>query len=40
MRKKTCYLLVFDGFADYETSLASVGINNCELYQIKNHRAS
>jgi putative intracellular protease/amidase len=32
---KTCYLFVFDGFADYETSLASVGIVNSNEYQLK-----
>ena len=33
--KKTCYLFVFNGFADYETSLASVGIVNSNEYQLK-----
>lgn len=33
--KKTCYLFVFDGFADYETSLAATGIINSESYQLK-----
>jgi putative intracellular protease/amidase len=34
-RKKTCYLFVFDGFADYETSLAAVGIRRSDEYQLK-----
>lgn len=34
-RKKTCYLFVFDGFADYETSLAATGIRNSNEYQLK-----
>ena len=33
--KKTCYLFVFEGFADYETSLASVGIVNSNEYRLK-----
>ena|ERR1041385_3855235 len=33
--KKTCYLFVFDGFADYETSLATAGIVNSNMYQLK-----
>src|SRR6478609_6047739 len=35
MRKKTCYLFVFDGFADWEASYAAVGITKSEYYQIK-----
>jgi putative intracellular protease/amidase len=35
MNKKTCYLFVFDGFADYETSLASTGIINSTMFQLK-----
>lgn len=35
MRKKNCYLFVFDGFADYETSLAATGIRNSNEYQLK-----
>ncbi len=35
MRKKSCYLFVFDGFADYEVSLASTGIRNSNEYQLK-----
>lgn len=35
MRKKSCYLFVFDGFADYETSLAATGIRNSNEYQLK-----
>lgn len=35
MRKKTCYLFVFDGFADYETSLAATGIRSSSEYQLK-----
>jgi putative intracellular protease/amidase len=34
-KKKTCYLFVFDGFADYETSLAAVGIRRSNVYQLK-----
>jgi len=34
-RKKTCYLFVFDGFADYETSLAATGIGNSGGYRLK-----
>jgi transcriptional regulator GlxA family with amidase domain len=34
-RKRTCYLFVFEGFADYETSLAAAGITNSNQYQIK-----
>ncbi|HMJ67546.1 MAG TPA: DJ-1/PfpI family protein [Cyclobacteriaceae bacterium] len=34
-RKKTCYLFVFDGFADYETSLAAVGIRRSAACQLK-----
>lgn len=33
--KKTCYLFVFEGFADYETSLAAVGITNSDEYQLR-----
>jgi transcriptional regulator GlxA family with amidase domain len=33
--KKTCYLFVFEGFADYETSLATAGIINSNLFQLK-----
>ncbi|MEI9920341.1 MAG: DJ-1/PfpI family protein [Bacteroidota bacterium] len=33
--KKTCYLFVFDGFADYETSLAATGIGMSDEYQLK-----
>jgi transcriptional regulator GlxA family with amidase domain len=33
--KKTCYLFIFDGFADYETSLATAGIINSNMYQLK-----
>jgi putative intracellular protease/amidase len=33
--KKTCYLFIFDGFADYETSPAAVGIGNSDQYQLK-----
>jgi transcriptional regulator GlxA family with amidase domain len=35
INKKTCYLFVFDGFADYETSLATTGIINSDSYQLK-----
>lgn len=35
MRKKICYLFVFDGFADYETSLAATGIRNSSDYQLR-----
>lgn len=35
MKKKTVYLFVFDGFADYETSLAATGIRNSNKYQLK-----
>lgn len=35
MRKKACYLFVFEGFADYETSLAATGIRNSNEYQLK-----
>ncbi|HZY81384.1 MAG TPA: DJ-1/PfpI family protein [Cyclobacteriaceae bacterium] len=35
MKQKTCYLFVFDGFADYETSLAAVGIRRSGEYQLK-----
>jgi transcriptional regulator GlxA family with amidase domain len=35
MKKKTCYLFVFEGFADYEASLASTGIRNSNEYQLK-----
>jgi putative intracellular protease/amidase len=35
MRKRTCYLFIFDGFADYETSLAATGIRNSNEYQLK-----
>jgi putative intracellular protease/amidase len=34
-RLKTCYLFIFDGFADYETSLAAVGIRRSDGYQLK-----
>lgn len=33
--KKTVYLYVFDGFADYEVSLATVGIRMSGEYQLK-----
>lgn len=33
--KKTCYLFVFNGFADYETSLAVAGIRKSGQYRIK-----
>jgi putative intracellular protease/amidase len=33
--KKTCYLFVFDGFADYEVSLAAAGIRKSDNYQLK-----
>lgn len=33
--KKTCYLFVFDGFADYEVSLAAAGIRKSDDYQLK-----
>lgn len=33
--KKICYLFVFNDFADYETSLVSVGINKSKLFQVK-----
>jgi putative intracellular protease/amidase len=33
--KKTCYLFVFDGFADYEVSLAAAGIRKSDGYQLK-----
>jgi putative intracellular protease/amidase len=35
MKKKTVYLFVFDGFADWEPSYALVGINKSEAYNIK-----
>lgn len=34
-RKKICYLFVFEGFADYETSLAAAGIARSSSYQLK-----
>jgi putative intracellular protease/amidase len=34
-RKKTCYMFVFNGFADYETSMATVGIRKSSEYQLK-----
>lgn len=34
-RKRTCYLFVFDGFADYEVSLAAAGIRKSDNYQLK-----
>ena len=34
-RKKTCYLFLFEGFADYETSLATAGIRKSKNYQLK-----
>lgn len=33
--KKTCYLFVFEGFADYETSVAAAGITNSNQYQVR-----
>ena len=33
--KKTCYLFVFDGFADWESSYAAVGISLSSRYQLK-----
>lgn len=33
--KKTCYLFVFDGFADYEVSLATAGIRKSDNFQLK-----
>ena len=35
MRKKTCYLFVFDGFADYETSSVTTAICGSNIYQLK-----
>lgn len=35
IQKKTCYLFVFEGFADYEVALASVGIRMSGEYQLK-----
>lgn len=34
-QRKTVYLFVFDGFADWEASYASVGIRKSEGYQLK-----
>jgi putative intracellular protease/amidase len=34
-RKKICYLFVFEGFADYETSMAAAGIRRSHEYQLK-----
>ncbi|MEJ0055712.1 MAG: hypothetical protein WDN75_08725 [Bacteroidota bacterium] len=36
MKKKTCYLFVFDGFADWESSYAAVGISKSDRYQLKD----
>jgi len=33
--KKICYLFVFEGFADYETSIAAAGIRNSNQYQVR-----
>ena len=35
MKKKTVYLFVFDGFADWEPAYALVGINKSKAYTIK-----
>ena len=35
MKKKTVYLFVFDGFADWEPAYALVGINKSEAYAVK-----
>lgn len=34
-RKKTCYLFVFDGFADHETSPLIAKVCNQDIYQLK-----
>ncbi len=34
-RKRICYLFVFDGFADYETSMATAGIRKSTEYQVR-----
>jgi hypothetical protein len=33
--KKTCYLFIFDGFADHEVSAAAASIFNSNEYQLK-----
>jgi hypothetical protein len=35
MKKKTCYLFIFDGFADHEISLAATEIRRRNEYQLK-----
>jgi len=35
MKKKTCYLFIFDGFADWGAAYASIGIAGSEGYQLK-----
>lgn len=34
-RKRTCYVFVFDGFADWEIAYATVGIRKSEQYELK-----
>jgi putative intracellular protease/amidase len=35
LKKKTCYVFVFDGFSDWELAYASVGINKSKNYQLR-----
>ena len=35
MKKKNCYLFVFDGFSDWEASYATVGIAKSERFQLR-----
>ena len=35
MKKRLCYLFVFDGFADWEPSLVTAGLNTYSDFEIK-----
>jgi putative intracellular protease/amidase len=35
MKKRSCYLFVFDGFADWEPSLVTAGLNTYSDFEIK-----
>jgi putative intracellular protease/amidase len=35
MKERTCYLFIFDGFADWEPSLVTTGLNRYSNFEIK-----
>jgi putative intracellular protease/amidase len=39
MKKRSCYLFIFDGFADWEPSLITAGLNTYSDFEIKTFSA-